>query len=299
VNSLKKLDYPNFNIIVVENGSIDDSANILSRIEGISLIYNQENLGFTGGNNIAIRAALTKGARYVWLVNSDVIVAPDCLSKMIDAAEGDPQIGLLSPVIYFTKEPNTPQYCSGFIEYPYYNTLESPDLPTAQRLQAENPERVILWGTALLIRRETIERIGFLDDLFFAYFEDIDYSVRSINAGFKNMTVFCASIWHDNPMEFGQMKPHFYYYNTRNSIFFVRKQIGHTTTRLRVFYWIFLRSLRLSKELHRTPLSADAVLAGLWDGWRGISGSYNATRRMPSTLRWAVLLFNGILAPSK
>lgn len=290
INSLKQLDYSNFEIVVVDNGSVDDSVAVLSQIHKITLITNSDNLGFTGGNNVAIRRAMELGAEYVWLVNSDVTVSSDCLSKMIAVAEKDPQIGLISPIIYFAEKPQRPQYCVGVLDYPYYDIRESFDLSAARRLQADHPERIMLWGTALLIRRETIKTIGFLDDYFFAYFEDFDYCVRSLKANFKNIAVFDASVWHENPVEFGKRKPHYYYYHTRNDIFFIKKQIHSVLTRLKVLRWRFLRCRPLLANLKHDPLLVNALLAGLWDGWRGVTGRYDANRRMPLVVRWLALL---------
>ena len=95
------MEYPNFQVIVVDNGSIDNSVSVLQDFNNdIQLIKNGKNLGTSGGHNAGITRALQQSADYVWLLNNDTKVCVDSLSKLVDAMDRDPRLGLVSPVIY-------------------------------------------------------------------------------------------------------------------------------------------------------------------------------------------------------
>ena len=88
LGSILKMDYPNFRVVVVDNNSTDNSVDIIRKAHPqVSLIENKENLGYTGGNNTAMRYAMQHSADYVWLLNNDTTVEADTLSKLVFAAE--------------------------------------------------------------------------------------------------------------------------------------------------------------------------------------------------------------------
>src|SRR5205823_1889527 len=94
--SLRKLNYPNTEIVLVDNGSSDDSADRLqNEFPEIRVLRNPENLGFPGGNNVGIRYVLDRGADYLLLLNNDTVVQPDFLRELVQVAESDATIGLL------------------------------------------------------------------------------------------------------------------------------------------------------------------------------------------------------------
>ena len=153
------------------------------------------------------------------------------------------------------------------------------------RMWAEQKSRwVMLMGTALLVRVDLIRTIGKLDDAMFAYWEDTDFSLRSIHAGFENRLDFESVIYHkekDAGTEAMTMKPHYWYYMARNEIRFWRKH-ARAMARLKAFWWTYTFNLRNLRLVRGNVVSRQAILAGLWDGWRGRTGPYSAGRRMPA-----------------
>lgn len=282
IESLKSLTYPTYKIIVVDNGSSNESMLVLSGIANIELHHNDRNLGFAGGNNRAMRKAIASGADYVWLLNNDATVAADCLTKLVQAAENDKQIGLVSPVIYNTDDTNKIQHAGTCFDLSIPLMEEASDIDTASRWQAEMPFGIVLWGTALLVPKRTIEAIGLLDEHLFAYAEDTDYSIRSAKAGFKNITIFDAGIWHQGHT--GHRKPHYYYYVVRNSFHFWKKHVGLKTF-LKIVRWSLHRTKNRITKLKGHPEQIEACLLGVWDGWRGIGGEYKPNRRAPWFIR--------------
>ncbi|EQD39980.1 glycosyltransferase, partial [mine drainage metagenome] len=105
------------------------------------------------------------------------------------------------------------------LDIPAYEPTD--DLEKARAWQGGFPERMALWGTAMLARRQLIEKIGALDERIFAYWEDIDYSIRSARAGFRNVMVFDAMIFHAAKPTIAtprDVKPYYFYFMTRNEI---------------------------------------------------------------------------------
>lgn len=288
VASLEQQSYGNFSITVVDNGSTDGSRDALRALGSrVTLISNHENLGFTGGNNPALRDAFARGAEYVWLFNNDAEADRDALARLVAVCEADPRVGLASPVIRESGNHDEVQVaCGRFdVSVPVYEAID--DLTQVQALLASDPDSVVLVGTALLIRRSLFAAIGELDDRFFAYWEDVDYSIRSARAGFRAVPVFDAAIFHAaKPFRApGSIRPYYFYYMARNETLMWKKYCDRLPF-FRSVWWNVLRQLRQIERLPGYRDGVEAALAGVWDGWRGVGGRYDPARRMPWPLRW-------------
>lgn len=278
LESLNSSTYKNYKVIVVDNGSVNQSITVLSEIENIVFIKNKNNLGFAGGNNVAINYALAHQADFIWLLNSDAVVAPDCLEKMVAVAAADPSIGLASPVLFHLDRPDELQHGGTRLNPKRNGVQEAADLITAQQWQASEPDNVILWGTALLISAPLARQIGGLDEVLFAYSEDTDYSLRSTRAGFKNMTVFDASIWHASTTAL--RKPHYYYYTTRNAGLMWRKYTPMLVF-LKLCWWNLQRVRSTKRKFAGRADLLHAAQLGLWHGWAGVGGPFDPAATLP------------------
>jgi GT2 family glycosyltransferase len=293
VDSVLNMDYPNCNIVVVDNGSTDDSVAILETItnDRVQLIRSPINTGFTGGCNLGLDLALQNDVDYVWLLNNDSVVDPETLSSLVELAEGDPSIGLVSPMIASLQEPSKLLNAGGLYtpEVPIFTSTKK--LQQARDWAATSADRVMLMGTALLVRVAMVRKIGTLDPAMFAYWEDTDLSLRSIKAGFRNAVDFNSTIYHKEKSAAGaeahEMKPHYWYYMARNEIRFWKKHAG-LRTRAKPLWWAYGSQLDNLKLLRGNEVSRQAILAGLWDGWRNKTGAYHAGRRMPRLLARAI-----------
>ena len=121
LSSLFGMDYPNYKVVIVDNGSTDGSVTHLAKWvteypDRVTLLTNKYNAGFTGGHNLAINFALAAGADYVWLVNNDVTVLPTALTALIAAASKADDIGLLSPIAYYTTQPDRVWNCGALLD---------------------------------------------------------------------------------------------------------------------------------------------------------------------------------------
>lgn len=193
LSSLGSLSYPDKEIIVVDNGSSDDSFTTAKKdFPDCSFIENGKNLGFAAGMNRGIRSALERGADFVWLFNYDAQAAPDSLSLLIDTASSHQEAGLLSPAI--TDQHGKAWFAKGQIDFLRMRAIHI--RPEPRELAAGAYPSRFLTGCALLIRRDVFEKIGFLDERFFLYYEDADFCLRAANAGFGCLIVPGARVKH-------------------------------------------------------------------------------------------------------
>ena len=211
--SLRAIDYPNYEVIIVDNASEDGDVKVIEAKHGhwIHVIKNKRNLGFAEGNNIGIRYALKQDADYVLLLNNDTTVSPSFLNKMVDAARSDDEIAILIPTIYDYDVPDTIQ--SQMRKIGWYG-------PPGATIRLQNSKRLvdveIALGTCMLIKRETVERIGLLSSDYFLQVEDTDYSVRTQRQGFRIVCVPQATIWHKGSASLNKVPAEKLGYFTRN-----------------------------------------------------------------------------------
>jgi GT2 family glycosyltransferase len=287
LRALAGTGYPNLCTVVVDNGSTDGSVETLARMDSVNLIRNGRNLGFTGGVNVGLRHAVSKGADYVWMLNSDATVQPDVLGKLVAAAESDPRIGLVSPVFHDPDVPDVPEFCLGRFDPAARYATQTADVAQAKEWQANHPDQVLLLGTALLVRRSLIEAIGGLDEGFFAYVEDVDYCLRSLKAGFRNVAVPDAVVYHKfkQPVtDPAACPPYLHYFMSRNYLLLWKKLPGSPLLQKAAVWFLRQRLVQLDR-MRDQPAAVDALLAGLWDGVRGRTGPYDPGRRMPWPVR--------------
>jgi GT2 family glycosyltransferase len=285
IASIQKMDYPNFRILIVDNASEADSVAVLRALvrEGVELLESPVNTGYTGGCNLGMKRALEMNAKYVWLLNNDAVVDPKTLSSIVALAESDTSIGLVTPRIASLDEDRL-TFAGGVLSLKDRLYNETHDPAVAEQWNTRYPDAGLVIGTAMLVRTELIRKIGTLDTGFFAYFEDIDYSARSTKAGFRNVVDPNSVVRHleknrnIKPLE---IEPHYWYYMSRNESRFWRKHLGLAGS-LRLAWNSFNGFLRHRNRLTRKPESAQAILAGLWDGWLDRGGPYHPGVQMPA-----------------
>ena len=288
LNALRRLDYGNARVLVVDNGSDAEALQPLTVLQDIELVRNAANLGFAGGVNVGLRRAFAGGADYVWLLNNDALPAPDALKKLVAMAEAEPSIGLLSPLLHDHGDSQRPNACFGLFDRRSLGTTQTDSPEQVRRWLTEQPNDVIAFGTALLIRRRLFESIGGFDESLFAYAEDVDYCLRCTAAGFRIGFCFDAIVWHSFRDPVGDpagCPPHIHYYMSRNYPLLWRKLSGSPLLFARAGLWLLRRRLLLIEGMRANPSGVEALLAGLWDGLRGKGGAYDPARRAPWWLR--------------
>ena len=203
LKSLKNQSYKNFEILLVDNGSEHDSYLKLKReliqfnenLE-IILIRSKINLYFAGGNNKALKIAQGK---YICLLNNDTIVSPDFIEKMVDFLEDNPDAGMISPKIKVYKNKNYIWYAGAHINLKKASVSE---LRGSYEFDPQNQKynEVVLTdyaaGTALFLKKEVMDKIGLLDEIFFMYYEETDWNLRTKKKGYKIYYVPTTIIYH-------------------------------------------------------------------------------------------------------
>lgn len=203
-------------VYVVDNGSKElYLAPKLRGLKDLEVLRSESNLGFTGGTNLGIEHALSEfEADFVLLLNSDTLVEKNFLKHLYQAAKDQPDSGLLNPLVFFAREYEYHQhsyqsldlgkviwFAGGSIDWEHLVGFHRgvDELDRDQFASGYNPlESQFATGCCLLIKREVIETIGYMDESFFLYWEDVDYSLRARKAGFKISLVPDSIIWHKN-----------------------------------------------------------------------------------------------------
>lgn len=225
LQSLNQVDYPIYSMIVIDNGSTDDSAErITAAHPHVTLLRSQVNLGYAGGNNMGIRHALALGAEYVCILNNDVVVAPGFLTALVAEAEADPNLGIAGPKMYFF-EPANMIFAAGSFVHWANGELEHRGMHVQESdrgfLFSTGPEDVdFIVGCCLLASVKAIEQVGLLDERYFLNFEDVEWCVRMRQVGYSVRYTPRSLVWHRVSASLGQASPTNTYYMVRNSLLF-------------------------------------------------------------------------------
>jgi len=296
IDSLQQSKYKNFKIVLIENGSNDNSANVLKIMyPEIHVIENKQNLGFCEGNNQGIEYSICNGADFVWLLNNDTIVLQDTLNLLVENAKSSPKIGMISPVIRYNDQKEKIQYGGCFIDRKRF-LLNYPKKNEEFEYDYTSGENVILWGTALLIRVQVLRDIGLLNSEFFAYWEDVDICLRAIEKGYLNIVCTNAVVYHKrkllpNKKEVPK-KGMFYYLFERNYLLLVK---SHSKNLIKRFKNILRGIAICSSHLKNCPQKYryDSIL-GIWHGLNGNGGYPNEKKNVPKSFVFIIKIFSHI-----
>lgn len=226
IKSLEKLTYKNYEIVIVDNNSTDNSFNQLKKVFGekYKLISSGKNKGFAFGNNIGIKYALENEAEYILLINNDTIVEHDFLSILVKTAEEDEKIGISTGLILNYNNKNKVWYGGGEIDWNRfygYHTDENRDI---NEIKIGNREVTFATGCLMLLKKEVIDKVGLLPEEYFMYYEDVDYCAKVKEAGYKIIYNPNSIIYHKISSSSGENEsPFAVEWNTRNRLRFMNK----------------------------------------------------------------------------
>lgn len=217
--------------VVIDNGSSNDSVTILKKkYAWATVLALSENLGFTGGNNKGMKYAMEHGADFVWLLNNDTLVHPDALG-LVEAFD-DRAVGIAGSKIYFAPGHEYHRdrydvsdrgkvfwYAGGLVDwknmYASHKGVDEVDHGQYD-VVLKTP---FISGCSMMVRRSVIESVGFLDEHFYLYLEDLDYCLRAEAHGYKLLYYPHSVIWHVNAGSTGGVgNPLHDYYITRNRL---------------------------------------------------------------------------------
>jgi len=284
LQNLSQLTYPDFKVVVVDNGSSDDSVDrVETSFPDVILIRNGKNLGTAGANTVGMTYAFDNGFDYGWLFNNDALCPPDTLDILVSAAQADPSAGLYSPVLYDEHDRGHIQNAGSAWDFKHFGIRH---FDTLDEAAAVDRHEYWLWATAKLYSREVYEKLGGFNSQFFVYMDDMVYAWRAIRQGFRCVLVTDAKVFHCSHYQEGERKLplHYYYFMSRNDFFFWMKATAWY--RRGVFFFFYLSKIfMLAGDLKAAGQddAAGVVIDAGWDALLGRGGSWQRDCHAP---RW-------------
>lgn len=222
IESLRAVSYKNIEILIVDNGSPDEDPEIIkAHYPEIRLIKSEVNLGFAGGNNLGIKEA--KG-KYLFFLNNDTEVTPNCIEPLVNLFEENKSAGIASPKIIFYDTDNIIQYAGATEINPWTGRnkgIGSMEKDTGQFNRSFETD--LIHGAAMMVPRRVINKVGLMPEIYFLYYEELDWCEMIKRAGYTCHFVGESSIYHKESMSVGKFSLTKTYYINRNRLLFIRR----------------------------------------------------------------------------
>jgi GT2 family glycosyltransferase len=225
-------------VVLVDNGSREDHGDkFLREYPGLVYIRSEHNLGFAGGNNLGIAAAT---GDFLLLLNNDTEITSNLIPELSGELERNPEIGMVSPLLLFYDSPDVIQY-AGFTKMDYL-TCRNSGIGSMEinKGQYDNDSRETAYchGAAMMCRKADLKKVGLMDDLFFLYYEELDWCEKFTRAGKKIWFTGKTKVYHKESMSVGKDSSIKTYFMTRNRMLFIRRNTGFFNTLLFSIYYI-------------------------------------------------------------
>lgn len=236
--SLRNVTYPSLEILVVDNASPNDDPGIIpASFPEVRFIRNTENLGFAGGNNVATR--LAKG-KYVLFLNNDTEVEPGFLEPLVAKCESDTTVGAVSPKIRYWSKPDTIQF-SG--QAPINaRTIRSHGYGWGQKDVGQfdkDSTTHFVHGAAMMIPMDVIRKVGLMAEIYFLYYEELDWGARIRRAGYDLWYVHDSLVFHKESISTGKLSPFKTYWMNRSRWLYLRRNVHGLTFLVALLFQLF------------------------------------------------------------
>lgn len=268
LDSILQSDYQKIEVIVVDNASSDTSLSVIEKYKSkITLVVNDQNLGFAGGMNSGIRHA--KG-EFIVTLNNDVVVEPSWLNRPIELLQMDTQIGIIScrQMVYGEDD-----------VIDVLHTIQTPYLLSrpvgSDKRYSLNPEyhneKVVFGasGASVIYRKKLLDSYGGFDERFFAYHEECDIQTRAYYDGWKCLYVPSAVVYHMGSKSFGKLSKKFHYYHERNRWWYIAKNYSLQKIILHL-PWLLFMELRLIRVIFFKSKCPEIYFKARIDAIKGI-----------------------------
>lgn len=269
LDSLIKTNYNNMHIVLVDNGSSDGTVDFMNKVYGdqVEVIRSEVNLGFVGGNNIALQVVKSK---YVVMMNDDTVVTSNWLKFLVEVAEENPSVGACQPKLLSLANPRFFDYsgaAGGMLDVhgvPFCRGRIFDSIEIDKGQYDKNAEIFWACGAAILIRNEILGALGFLDEIFFAHMEEIDLCWGLQLLGYKVMSVPLSLVYHVGG---GTALQERLFLKHRNNLFLLVKNFSASSLLKylprRVFLDLFAFLFFLIKDVSRSLCIVKAYLSML------------------------------------
>ena len=271
-------------VIVVDNASVNGTASaVRQHFPDVRLIVNAENLGGSGGFNTGLRRLLSeRRARHVWLLDSDVTVAPGALAALRAEVAKNPSTAIVGSLILRRDAPDTVQELGARIDF---DTFEYDLLYKDHPMSTVAPQAVnvnYVPACSLLVNLEKASHVGLMDEGYFLYFDDIDWCTRMKRAGYRVIATPASRVWHrEGGRNRASNLPVYYWW--RNAFHFFMQGVGSSSDAdafLRVFLKRAFVAMVVSRRMEK-PNSYRTLVSAIWDALLGRRGPAPAARELP------------------
>ncbi len=263
-------DYPNFEVVVIDNGSTDGTKEWVEKnYPQVTVLRSDKNIGYSGGFNFGLDYAFNKrNADYVLITNNDVKADSKVITELVKVAESAPMIGFVTGKVYYYGQPNTLQTV-GKYECPIrWNGEHIGNGEIDQGQYDKISERIFVDDIFTLVSKKLYIETGGYDTLFRFQAEEYDWQARAKKLGYKIYFTPYAKIWHKESMTIGKRSAFKAYYDARNPMLVILLHKEPEFFR-RYFWWHFRRGIIRSslvslKQLR--PLVAFSIWKGFFSG---------------------------------
>lgn len=272
VKSIRKIKYSNYKIIIVDNASKDGSVKILkNNLNDCIILESKDNLGFSGGNNLAIKYALNNNADYVMLLNNDTLVEEYFLINMLNSFNQSSEIALVGCKIMYYPQTNIIWYGGGEINWFKFdnkhigaNEIDNGQCDTQKEID-------FITGCCMLIKSDIFKKTGLLSEEYFMYFEDMDFCVKTKECGYKMWYNPKAIIYHKIGASNGGKDSLFSIeWCTKNRIIFIHKYKNKVSKfnflLTNIYFYIRQCLIYCKSRFQGRSGKAEAILKGLKEG---------------------------------
>ena len=272
IHSLLEAGLDERDIILVDNGSTDDSVNRFRNcFNEVVLLPLDRNLGFAGGSNQGIKVALEQNAEWVFLVNNDIVISQRALVNLFDTVFSFPSFEIWTPVIFYYHHPHL-IWSAG--DQLITGTLFTRPLFTTRKLPRKVPPAIevdFATGCSLLVHSEVFTRIGLFDSSFFMYGEDVEFCWRARQCGYRIACATRAFVWHKVSQSSATQHKLSQYWRIRNQCRFYKHAVSNRQQWFSMMLLSFVRTfLVASKHVqhgNRSPQFICSLFQAWFEGW--------------------------------
>lgn len=298
LDSIWRQDYTPSEVIVVDNGSVENPAELFARrYPEVIFIRSHANLGFAGGNNLGLQKA---SGQYLFFINNDAELTDGCLARLIALFSAVPELGIVSPLIcYHPRIPeNLPKAAPDSSEMSHATVIQYAGMTRVHPLTGRNrsigegetntgqfrsPQpTAYAHGAAMLVSRAVLERVGPMSEDFFLYYEELDWCERIRRSGFSVWLEPRACVYHKESLTVSKLGATKTYYLIRNRILFMRRNFSGWQ---RSIFFLFLVFVTIPKNTlgylwKGEKQNLAAFLEGVW--WNFFPSKSNTFEKAPS-----------------
>ncbi len=291
LQSLRKISYPNYNIVLVDNDSSDGSMEEIGRylasecvdhviyscpdkamesagkLPFVTCIQSDRNGGYGHGNNIGIKYALENCPDYLLVLNNDTVVDSGFLAPLVAICEADANVGIASAKIYFYDRPKVIWFNGGRF-HPYTAKVEHVNFNDKDIGQKPPEENTFISGCMWLVPRKVFETVGLINEEYFMYVEDLEYCQRVLKHGYTLKVCEESKLWHKvGNASGGHLSKFSVYWTSRNQFNFYCSTMSGFYKIIPILNLVFIKPLKFFK-IKKSHLIF-IHFKGIWDAIRG------------------------------